>query len=412
MIKNSVFLYLFMFAGFCQAALTPNLMGEQVGTLPKGRFMVSSGVFLSSMNQRFNSNGKRELISNNFNQKLSWNEIGSADPRRSEQFKGLLDSQSISSDSTAGAFVGDFNGEIQGNVPVIGHGLTDEIGLYVALPILRFRAQSNVAYQKSDNAQGFINKLVSIDQKAAANELAAGLNDGFNDELERAGYKYEKTVDRTLLGDLRIDLMHVKKNQNPLLRFATVTTLLTPTGKTADPTDLYGFSSGEGRVGVGLREVAELNVLPQLALLGSAGMTYKFVSSRKMRVPRFEGDKLSSDIDSSVSVRQGHEWTSMLVTRYLISRSFIARVGLQHQGRLKDNYSGNKFNNSRYSALSQGTNEHLENTFVSLEMNTIKAFLDRDWFIPGSVLAAYSIPLAGKNSLSEKMGLVQASVFF
>ncbi len=399
---------------FAVPSLFPAFQGARALTLPRGRFLVSYTRISVAIDSRFDPSGEVGSIGAELSRDLTWKDVIAGRPERSDQIAGLLDAHGISEQDSAGYFEGDLVGRLNLTVPVAGFGITDQLGIFVAVPIQNIRVRSKVSYQRSLSAEKLVNELGGTDQQAAANDMAATLNDGFSDQIAKAGYRYQEHVEQTKMGDVRVEIPYVFKKRFLRSRasFALIGSVVLPTGSRPDPADLIPLSSGQGRLVAGLRGVASHDLTSRLRLHFSSGLMLPLPADRSVRVPRDENDRLSSDIDTRARISGGVTALAELHAQVLLTRSWILSSGLQHQSKTSENFKGSEFTESRYSFLSARTAERLESYFVNLELNTLSAFLAGDFKFPIQVTGGYAAPIAGVNSLGESYAFIQSTLFF
>lgn len=395
------------------AAIVPNITGDRPATLPKRRIMATSAFYYSELSKQYDSTGRVANFSDNLNRNIGWNDVLKSDQTRSDQLSGLLQSKGINLNDSAGSFTGDFKGTQQTTVPVFGFGITDSLGLYAALPVVRFQAHSSIAYQKSQSSEDFVNALRASNQNSAADEFAQSLNSSFDTQLAKAGYKFEDTIDKTYVGDLQLDLIKIVELQKYRdFKIAIIPSLIVPTGKKAEMNDLYQFSTTDYRYQIGARTVVEMPVASGLTFIPSAAIMQPLNATIEKRIPKDESDLLASDIDKNTNLSGGFFYTVRTDLRQQLSRSWAIRGGFEHSQRLEKTYSGNLYSQNRYALLNKKSGERLDVILANLELSTIRAFLDRDFILPTQLNIGAGLPVSGTNTLANTFLMCQAAFFF
>lgn len=393
-----------------QPQLVAPLMGDRAATLPRGRFLVSFTRIRVSADSRFDGNGQRNEISSEFDKSLTWRDVIESDATREKQLGGLLDSKGVSSSDSAGSVRGDFTGLIDVSVPVLGYGITDRLGIYIAIPIQRVQLRSKVSYVQSESARSLVNRLRAEEQSASAEDMETALNKGFQNTADRAGYDYSENTDRSDVGDIRIEIPYVRKFSG--FSSAFIQTLILPTGNVSSLKDFYGINSGEGRYQIGSRGVIETSFLSRGTLSGSAGFQLPFSAKTAIRLPSQAGDLMSSDFDSAARITGGERAQIQVQAKWQVARSWTIATGAQHQVKNRDQYDGTIGTAESYRNAGVGTSERLTAFFMNVELDTISAFLSGDIPVPFRLMAGGTFPVAGMNTGAERSGNLQMNLFF
>ncbi|MBL7715587.1 MAG: hypothetical protein JNL01_08975 [Bdellovibrionales bacterium] len=402
------------FASTANAQLFPNLVGETLGTLPKSRWMVSVAQVNGAMESRFTADGTNQSFSSLFNRQVSWEQVISDRPERKEQVAGLLMANGVDPSSQAGAVNGEFVGRMTSTVPVLGYGVNDRLGIFLALPVLKFEVRSGAGFLSSQSTQKLIQNLEASGQFSTAREFSANFQSSFSKQLARAGYTMDSSYTQTFLGDLRAEIPYVVRGTSRSVELTWTQTVVAPTAQQAPVSELFGFFGGQGRWMLGSRAIAGYTPpsVRRLGFVGSLGGLVPFATHRAMRVGPVGTTDLISDVDPNTRVSGGLQYQAYLSTHYQLNRTFKARVSYQFQEILDRTYSGTLFSAPRYEEMSRGSGERLQSFQAALEINTIQAFLSGDFVMPGMLNLAAAFPVSGKNSLSSTAWMIQGAMFF
>jgi hypothetical protein len=413
-LQRLLVLSLFYFAGTnnAQALLVPNIVGDRPETLPKRRSMLSMVQFYSPVGNRFTQSTGKESIESNFNRNVRWQDIIDNDPARSNEISGLLATHGAQPDESAGQFKGTFSGRVTTTVPILGHGITDKVGLFVAVPIVRFQGESRIAFQSSTSSQNMVAAMRDNGLRGAANEFSKALNNGFEEQLNEAGYTYRRSEDRTLIGDVQVVMPIAFSELGEKRKFAVQPTLSIPTGSEAETDDLYRLASGRGTWVPGVRGVYLHQFNRKFAVSSSVAMSYPLPHTSARRVPRSTMAELIKDTDPNVRISGGFSYGAQLDLRYQISRSWGARIGAQHQHILGQTHRGSLYSAERYRLLDEASEERLETIHAAIELNSLRAFLDGDFYFPSQLMIGAAYPISGRSTLADPALLVQVALFF
>ncbi len=401
-----------IFVSQAEAILNAQPILQEVGSLPQGRWMVSMVYFESDIASQYKNQGEKGSIAQEFNRDLSWNDLAKDDPKREDQLRGLLDSKGVNHSSSAGRIVGDFRGVVQGKVPLIGYGIMDRLNLFVAIPMIEFKAESDLTYQSSPSALKFVQSLKDSGMNAASQDFAQSLNQSADDKLRDAGYDYRRSVRRSGMGDTRIEIpwTPISRVKNLDYQFAPV--IIAPTGTAADVSDIYGYSTGENRWWWGTKASASYKTAYKWKTYSSVSLLYPESITRAYRIPTESGDQLSSDIDTNVRVSGGLQAHWNISQSYQVSRSWNIGLGFERQFQQSLKLSGSQWASERYSWVPMRASRTLDAITVQLRFNSIDAFLAKEFLIPTQVALGAGIPVSGKNSSSNSVIALQGAVFF
>ncbi len=405
---------LLLFSSVSEAALLPNVGGDRASTLPQHRSMATWIRLWSSIDSRYTTGGKTEPVSSNFSQNIKWKTIVSEAGIRRQQLGGLLSSSSAirNLDDSAGSYSANFAGDLKADVFVLGHGITDTIGAFLVVPVIKFHAEARVAYQASDSARGLVSSFHERGEHTAGNTFAQALNNGFETRLAELGYRFEPVTDVSSIGDCRLEIPIVPDvvQRSKGWKHGARASVLIPTGKRADPNDLYQFKTGDGRWGAGGRLISSY-YWKRFTVSVTGGALVPFATQQVRRIPKHEDDLLPEETET-VRVSQGLEYDASIIPRFSVSRVVTFQAGLQHQRRLKTQYRGQRFTTERYSVLDRESGEMLNSMQFAIELNSIQPFLEGKFVMPGQVLAGFGLPISGQNTLAEPVFSVQTSLFF
>lgn len=396
------------------AQLFPNLVGETLGTLPKSRWMVSVAQVNGALESRFTVDGSNQPFSSLFQRQISWDQVINDRPERREQVAGLLMANGVDPSSAAGSVNGEFIGRLTSTVPVLGYGVNDRLGIFFALPVLKFEVRSGTGFLSSSSTQKLIQSLEASGQFSTAREFSANFQSSFSKQLARAGYTAESSYAETFLGDLRAEVPYVVRGPSRSIQVTWTQTVIAPTAQRAPVSELFGFFGGQGRWMLGSRGIVGYTppAAKRLGFIASVGGLVPFVTHQAMRVGPAGTADLITDIDPNTRVSGGFQYQAFASTHYQLNRTFRARVSYQFQEILDRTYSGNLFTSERYQEMSRGSGERLQSIQAGIDINTIQAFLSGDFVMPGMLNLAAAFPLTGRNSLASTAWMIQGAMFF
>ena len=395
-----------------RAQVLSTFVREQVGTLPKGRFLVSVLNLNASLDSMYGRNGEAKSLSSNFNQGVSFQKITQEDPVRGNQLSGLFLSHGVNLSDSAGSLSGSISGTVAGRVPVLGYGITEDTGIYLSVPVLNFRIRSRYSFTPSAAAQGFMGQLQGSDQASVAAEFNSALSNSLESKLFRSGLTWNPDIDRNAIGDLQVTVVRVMPGNLGSWKRSLQPHLILPTAALPDLKDLYGLRAGDRRWGVGLKFAAERELLSRLRFNFALGGTYLFNTTQARRLPRDASDNLGELVDPAARVGGGGRVQGQAQLRYPFPRWVGLNLGMTYQGRWSERLSGSLHPSESYSLASARTSNQLLAGYASVDLNSIQSFLEGGFLFPAQAELGLGLPLAGQNAISEPVVEFQGTMFF
>ena len=393
------------------AQVMSSVVREQVGTLPRGRFLVSMVSVQTSIDQMYNRGGSKESLSQNFNQNITFQKITNEEPIRGNQLAGLFMANGVALSDSAGEVSGSVTGTVSGRVPLLGYGIRDDLGIYFALPVIEFKINARYQFQQSAQSVGFLNQLKNTDQTSIAREFDTALNTSLENKLYKSNYDWNSALNKTYIGDLQVNLVKVLVNTSDF-KSQVQPFFILPTSSAKDLRDLYGLRAGDSRLGFGTKYSAQKRIFEVLQLNTSASATYLFPSQQGRRLPKDESDQLNELQDPSVWVTGGMSYRSQLQVRYPFPKLIGLNLGVDWQQRFQDKFFGNEFDSQVYRNAEAKTGSSLFTTYASIDLNTIQSFLAGGFLIPAEAELGLGLPIVGKNAIAEPVIQLQGTVFF
>jgi hypothetical protein len=395
------------------AQVLSTFVREQVGTLPKGRFMVSYLSLNASIDSMYGRNGDSKNLSGNLNQSITFKKITEEDPVRGNQLSGLFLANGVNLGDQAGSLAGSIRGTVNGKVPVIGYGIRDDLGLYVSLPVLTFNINADYQFTPSATTNGLLSQLSANDQSSVASEMGAALNSSLENKLFTAGLGWDPRLNRSYFGDAQVMLLKViPPAQGKTLKQLLQPMLVLPTASDRDIRDLYGLKAGDGRFGMGFKYALEETLPYRFQLNLGIGATYLFATKQARSLPRGSGDELNELLDPDAQVSGGSKFQSQVQIRYPFPRWVGLNLGVSWQKQLQEALAGNRYQPEVYSVASSRTSYDLVSSYASIDLNSIQSFLEGNFLMPAVAEVGIGLPLAGRNAISEPVLQFQGTMFF
>ncbi len=395
-----------------RAQILSSYVREQVGTLPRGRFMVSFVAVNASIDTMYGASGEQTSLSSNFNQDISFQRITSEDPARGNQLAGLFLANGVNLSDSAGTMTGSIQGTVNGKIPVLGYGITDDIGVFVSVPVLTFNIRAAYEFQESSSTQSFLSRLSENDQVSVANEMTAALNTSLESKLYNADLAWDPNLNRSYLGDVQVNVMKVFSGRKGELRHSIQPGIVLPTATDQDIHDLYGLRAGERRWGVSFKYALEQPLPGRFqANLGVSG-TYLFDATRARRIPLNAADQMNELIEEDARVSGGSRVQTQAQLRYSFPKWVSLNAGMVYQKRFQETITGSTYSGSQYAIASGRTSSELVSSYFSFDLNSIQSFLEGGFLFPAVAELGVGIPLGGRNAIAEPVIQLQGSMFF
>jgi hypothetical protein len=400
-------------APHCEAQLISSYIREQVGTLPKGRFMISALGIQAGVGQVFDDGGAKQALSNNFNQNVTFQQITQDDPARSNLLSGLFQAYGLNLQGSSGRIEGQLVGRVNGTIPVVGYGITDRIGVYLNVPILTFQIQTAYRFVPSAQTSQFLSTLQQNNQGSVANEFIAAMNTSLESRLYQTQYDYNPALNRSYLGDLQVSLMSVLQESTPRQGGAAIQGIaVLPTAQDRDIRDLYGLRAGDRRFGLGARGMVETRISSGFSWFNSAQGVFLFPSTQARRFPGNPSDQLNAAVSNSAEITGGARLNAQTQVRYSFPKWISLNAGMGYAIRMQEGYAANDVPPESLSIASARSQMSLASAFGSVDLNSIPSFLEGKFLFPAVFELGAGIPLAGRNSFAEPVVQIQGTMFF
>ena len=385
---------------------------EQIATLPAHRFMVSVVGVNASLDTTYGRDGVSSPVSNRFQQNISFNKVAEEEPIRGNQLAGMFASNGVALDDSAGEVKGSFNGVMNVKVPVIGYGITDQVGIYLSAPIVNFQVRTNYQFKESNQTKAFYEKLKSAEQNTVVEEFRSAFSASLENKLFKAGYNWNPELNRSYLGDIQLSLAYVP-DVSPFRGYRQMIQpfLLLPTASDRDIHDLFGLKAGDDRLGIGSKYSLETK-LNSVQVNFSVQGTYLFPNTQDRRLPKNIDDELNEYLAENSRVSGGNRLQGQVQLRYSLPHWASLNLGALWQRKYNESILGESFSEINYQLAEDRSNYELLSSYASIDLNSIESFLNGSFLFPGSVELGLGLPLRGRNAIAEPTVQFQGSLFF
>lgn len=363
-------------------------------------------------NDKYGNQGERLLLADPFFRSLSWNDI--TDPRNDEIDKGLLRGYLLSKGFNLQEELGRSTGALSINanvhVPIIAYGITENLTLAVAVPIVNYQSNASTGFIPNENYFKLERELIKDGKTYELEELRQKMLDPIATKLALFGYKPLGTERRTKLGNVNLIFKYQLLNQDQnVLSVQNAYLLPTSTRKNVDK--VIDVGGGEGHYNVGLSFIYDNNYFPRMVLTSNIGGIIQFKTTSPMRIPYRQDSKLTPDIDYATSCKYGNMAFMGAGVKYFPMIGLNINTGYTLQYKDVDVFLGNKYSPDRYSWLSSETIQNMHTLQLGIGYSTIELFRQNIFPLPFEVNANYSMVLKGKNVPRDSLTSIELVMF-
>lgn len=402
-----IFAVLFLFTCGSWAQTFGVYSREQSGSLPQGRMMISDLAFQSQIDSMYDYSSNKKSLSSNLNRQVTYGDIAKDDKQRQAQLQGLFAANDVGLETTAGAVTGSIKTLVDGHVPVLGYGVTDDISVVITVPMIHFIMSSNYQFNNSSTTNDFIQRLQQQDQTSVAKDFKKAFQYSLETKLNKLGYKWNGYVDRKVVGDTQIYILK-KINEDEMLSGI----IILPTADAAKTDDIFEIKGGDKKIGFGVKYGLQNKFDNGYSVSNSISNTLLLPTIQSRRLYLTEDNELKEGLDENTQLGLVDRFSYQLQGRYEFPNWLGLSAGFVWQYKTAEHYTGDKYDAAVYNLNSSRTAEDLKSYFVSVDLNSIKSFLAGHFIIPMAIEVGMSVPLAGQNAAAESVYQFQGSLFF
>ena len=407
---------LFMVVNTCLLAadLKPFFDYPTAQTLPKGvRNVRMKGMFVEAID-KFDNSGKSVPLGDSLNADITFSKIldGKKDPiergRLEEylKFKGLDDF-----DEAIGYTSGVANVNANIVVPVMAYGITENLTVAVAVPVVTTKVNVDTGFISADKIKELYDELVEDGRTYDAEKLIEDINRPISLKLNDYNYKQLENEESTEMGDIKV-VTKYKLLEDNIYTMTLVSDITLPTGKQASINKALDVPSGDGQLDVGFGVVVDWNLGGGFTFSHLTGYTAQFSDTVQRRVPEHIYSSLTPDVDDSIKRDLGDIMYAQVGMAFSFLGGFFTKTayGIQYKGR--DSYDGSKYNQQRYRWMETNTEQNIQSMQVALGYTTIELFKKKMFPVPLEINVNYSTVVAGKNVTKDPLLALEFAMFF
>jgi hypothetical protein len=389
---------------------------ETANVLPKGvispRFIFGS---YSGLTEKYNSTGSIEGITDQYHINLNGKALsrlgGPKMKKLVESLNSLPGGQQIGDDLSAGTLDLQAKPTVQYFVPEIDYGVTPNLSIGIAIPIVHFHNSIQVSASGNTQAVSQFAHGLSPELDQGLKEMvgaASNLGASINQVLSSQGYRPLADEDFTAPGDLLISGVW-RYYTTYHWRLALRPYIQVPTGRQDDPNDLEDVATG-GQPALGLYSIHELQLEKHWSLVSSVGYQLNIPDNTTMRVPE-DGSDAFPGMDRLETV---HRVTGNTVfveagVRWFPWHPLEIRLLYDFSDKAQDWYQGDHAD-WNYSLLGQDTGSQIQQFRGLIEFSSLDYYLRKTFSMPflfgyvyGNVIYAVNAPNEISNQLYLRM---------
>lgn len=389
---------------------------ESAAVLPKGVRNPRFKVFFTNVEERFSGVGDVEPLGLKLNKNVTWTDVLDGQKSQSDREKVQLILQELGykdNNASAGQTTGVINSYANVKIPVFAMGISDDLTLALAAPVVSIDISTDTGFYKTAQGQAFVNKAASKSEWSG-NEAMEKINDGVQRKLVENGYEPLKNQSGTHLGDIQlVSKYRLSQLSDDQQSWLVKGTLVAPTGHVASPDRIADVSSGDGQWDVGATLVYDRKLLEDLKINAFAGYLAQLPDSTVKRIPEKQDSSLTPDKEQ-VSRDLGDQvslGSSLTYEHPGTGLSVSPGYSLQYMSGAK--FDGKRFAPVRYQWLSEQTPSQTLHSFViSAGFSTVNFYRKKQFVYPFEVKLIYSKPFAGRNAGSDSLYAGELVMFF
>ncbi len=302
-------------------------------------------------------------------------------------------------------------------VLAVGMGLTPSITSYAAVPIIDVDINVTPMFVGNNSATKIKNELGD----AAHPKISSGLDQASRvnlgtilENLSASGYNADKWHWKARqAGDAHfgvyidgLKLSGMEDSPNQLLFNLDI---LAPTGYLGKENILVDTDLGRGYwVATG-----EASIQVQLVEPVWAGMTVGtgvgFPAHRQLRVPEKEDRLPVASRSAKVIINPGYD-TNAKIGLGCDLDIVAPSLHVRYESHTRDSFSGNLAGN--YAFMGKGSDYELYSSEISVNLSTVRAFLQKTFAVPILAQVSWRRPFAGRNKMSDEYIELTLSSFF
>ena len=383
---------------------------EKTAVLPKGIRNLSYKQISATIKEKFNSDGSRSLLL-----------------EKPVTFQNLIDKKSGLSKKLAEAFfrnhfkltdkVGSLRANMAANVkvhvPLFSYGLTENLTLAMAVPYYDANVHFSQLVFDGDNRQ----KLIDLLKGEEANQVKEAIEaeDKFNhvvsdlkEKMKNNGYQKLGQWKGKGVGDIVLAAKYRFYNKE-VLKFASSSGLILPTGRVANPDILNDIPFGTGNAGLFSSLICDQQLSEKILINEYVKITKYFSSEKEVRLVT-DAETIAVP-KNKVKFQTGNKFETGLSGQFETNFGLIGGLGYVHESKLKDFYDLNK-NPEVKGKLEKETDSSTNHIIAKVGYSSVPAFKRKQLPLPAIASLEYRKQFLSANAKAKDLLTLDFSVFF
>ena len=387
---------------------------DSAQVLPKGVRNLHLLGFTTQISNKLDGSGQTLPVGDGFNRSLKVRELVDSQPAGFERGKlrGGLEAYGINMDSEAGHAYGVVNSRVTTTVPIAAYGVTDDLSIAVAVPIIYSKTSTSTGWVVND---AFEAKIKALAPKGYANKiqsLKSQLINVVSTKIAADGYKpLDSQYSATELGDVTLGAKY-RLFKRDKWAAALSPRLTLPTGRTQDVDKVVDVAPGTGVYSAGLAAIVDYSMTSRLTLTPSVSYLYPFARRMSARVPLNGDETLTPDVDRDVTFKSGDTVAANLALKILADEAVVIGLGYGFQSKPGDSYTGSAYSSDRYQYISKDTAETLHGAQATMTYSTLPAFRRKEFAVPLDLTLGLATVLGGTNVNRAALTSLDLAAYF
>lgn len=395
----------------CMLILSSTLLGtsqsaqaKNYQTLPQGRSTLGyKYVVTETITHKLDDTGNRESYS--IKENIDSTQLETINTLFSTYFETL---KSLSPEAYNAFSFGEYSVHAEGNVKAqgigMGHGFTNKLTGYFALPLYQASSSVNLKQTKFSNMQAVKDAI----QGTNPTDPTEILFKQFTEQVPEAsgevlqslvtnyyGYKPLGNWRKTSPGDLEIGFIYNIVNESvygTAFGFGAVL----PTGTPDDPDSLQDISSGDGQTDLFIENFSGVSLVEGIVDLDlRSRYVHQLKNEKYMRLPDNENFPLSYN-KGFVDEKLGDKMEGELTLTTTLFDSFSQSIGVLYSKKMASRYETEDLKAKQI--LEKNTEEQSTWLKAGVKFSTIELFKKNKFFLPMDIGGSYQTLLNGKNT--------------
>lgn len=381
--------------------------------LPKNVWVAGVSMGRFSARGSFNQNGTKVSNQDYFSKNLQYGHLLDEvnDPLERNLAEAAFGAYGRALSDTSGRVYNDVSVEQKTNTFILGRGLSHRSSLFFVFPVVTLSTRFQSRFVPSQSLSQLADELKSEGQLTRSREIVQKSQNALRTRLDENNYNNSYPSEVTSLANVHVNYRY-QALQNKNFKVASDSFLIVPAGKKFSENDFLPMRINEEQLSLRQGLTAEWTPYRPTSLSSSVYYHKRFAFKKAQRIPLNDVSPISSDIDPDTRVKYGDAFGTSAQLNFKASQSLTFYAGQVLEYKLRDHYSGTRYDLSRYDYMGADSDQNLGTGYLGLSLNTIDYFLSQKFIIPMDLNLQYSFANLGKNTFQNNMLALNVMVFY